>query len=147
MKLYSTRSLAEKERLIEKNEKELADERNKMAQANSQTEADKINATKEIAQNELDMKNEMNKRDNDTKITIAQLNAASNSNDDGIVVPEEYSQKDKDNLLEKMRQFNEKMNFERAKSSDEMKKHSDEMKMRNRQLSMESRKINSVNKK
>ena len=52
-------------------------------------------------QEEIQMKDQLNMRDNETKILVATI-AAKNSEDDGIQEPE-YSQEAKDKLMEQMR--------------------------------------------
>ena len=61
-------------------------------------------------------------RDNETKILVANIQAASSNVDDGIEEPE-YSQEAKDNLYEKMREFDarlkldkERLEFDKAKA-------------------------------
>ena len=61
---------------------------------------------------EMALKDTINQRDNETKILIASMNAQ--SNDDGIEV-QEFSEEAKANLMEKMREFDEKMKLDRER--------------------------------
>lgn len=66
----------------------------------------------------MEQEDMLNARDNETKIQVAQIQAATklagDNNDDGI--PDEgYSQEAKDNLLEKMRQFDKRLAFDKEK--------------------------------
>ena len=60
---------------------------------------------------ELQQQDNQNIRDNETKVLIAQINASRKGEDDGI----EESDLSKEELLEKVRQFDEKMRLERDK--------------------------------
>jgi len=59
----------------------------------------------EFKMQELQQKESASIRDNETKLLIAHIGANANTEggDDGIQEPEDYSQKDKDVLLEKIR--------------------------------------------
>ena len=113
MKLYSSSSLAEKQRLVEKDERAIQ-ERNAQAQQ-QQLEAQQQVAQIEMEQRqaELQQKEEANIRDNETKIIIAQIQAE-NKYDDGIE-EQEFSEEAKANLMEKIREFNERLKLDRER--------------------------------
>lgn len=113
MKLYSSSSLAEKQRLVEKDEKNIQER-------NAQIQQQQLKAEQEIAQMqsnqkqaELQQKEQANIRDNETKLMIAQIQA-SNKESDGIEEPE-YSQEAKDKLLEQMREFDQRLKLDRER--------------------------------
>jgi hypothetical protein len=87
-----------------------------------QEEIERENAFK---QQELQSKETMNQRDNEVKLLIAQMQHV-NAVEDGIDVSE-YSQKDKEELREKIRQFDEKIKLEKEKLSFEKEKSSKEL--------------------
>ena len=100
MKLYNSSSLAEKQRLVERDE-QLIQERI------SQSQQQQLEAQQQIAQMEsqqrqaeLQQKEQANIRDNETKILIAQMQKEDKN--DGIKEPE-FSEEAKANLLEKIR--------------------------------------------
>jgi hypothetical protein len=113
IKLFTSASLAEKQRLIEKDEKAIQ-------QRQAEAQQQQIEAQQQIAQSqleqkqaELQQKEAANIRDNETQLIIAHLK----NNDiegDGIS-PDGYSQEAKDKLLEQMREFDEEMKLEREK--------------------------------
>lgn len=118
-KLYTSSSLAEKQRLIEKDEKQI---RERQAQAQKeQLEAQQQIAAMQQQQKEAELlqKEEANIRDNSTKLQIAMLTKDGDI-DDGINV--EYSQEAKDKLLEQIREFNEKLKLDRDKLNLEKRK-------------------------
>ena len=69
----------------------------------------------EAQQKELEMqlKDQMNQRDNETKILVATISANSNQ-EDGIEEPE-YTQEAKDRLMENMRQFDARLKLDRER--------------------------------
>ena len=116
MKIYSSCSLAEKQRMIEKNEQEIKQERQQQQQA--QLQSQQQIAQQQLQQKQLEMQQaeSQNIRDNQTKILIAQLQAEKQQ-DDGINPDKSASE-----LKEKIREFDSKMNLEERKLSVEMEK-------------------------
>ena len=132
MKLYSSSSLAEKQRLVEKDEQAIQ-ERNAQAQQQqleSQQQIAQIEA--EQKQAELQQKEQANIRDNETKLMIAQIQA-NNKESDGIEEPE-YSQEAKDKLMEQIREFDERLKLDREKLRLDKKKHEDDVILKRKAL-------------
>ena len=128
MKLYNSSSLAEKQRFVEKDE-QVIQERNSQLQQ-QQLESQQQIAQMEIEQKqaELQQKEQANIRDNETKIIIAQMQSE-NENEDGIK-ESEFSEEAKQNLLEKIREFNERLKLDKEKLQFEKEKHSDDVKLK-----------------
>lgn len=132
MKLFSSASLAEKQRLVEKDEQTIQ-ERNTQAQQQqleSQQQIAQIEAGQRQA--ELQQKEQANIRDNETKLMIAQIQA-NNKDDDGIE-EQEFSEGAKTNLMEKMREFNERLKLDRDRLNHDKKKHEDEISVKRQAL-------------
>lgn len=119
MKLYNSSSLAEKQRMVEKNEQELVQRQQQMQQ--QQMEAQQQQAQMEAQMKEADMqlRDTMNQRDNETKILIASMN--SQNQDDGIK-EQEFSEEARANLMEKMREFDERLKLDRERLNFDKKK-------------------------
>lgn len=113
MKLYNSSSLAEKQRMVEKNEQELIARQQQAQQEQLQLQQQEMQARAQQEQMEMQLKDQMNQRDNETKILVATISANSN-NEDGIEEPI-YSQEAKDKLLENMRQFDERIKLDRER--------------------------------
>ena len=135
MQLYNSSSLAEKQRLVER------DERQRMEQA-QQAQQQQLQAQQEIAaqrmqqqQLELQMKDQMNTRDNETKILVATIsaNASMAGADDGIQEPE-YSQEAKDNLAEKIREFDARLKFDRERLAFDKDKAKTDARLKEKQI-------------
>lgn len=115
MKLYNSSSLAEKQRMVEKNEQELMARQQQAQQEQMQLQQQQLEATAAQKEAEMQLKDQLNQRDNETKILVATISANSAaSNSDGIEDPE-YSQMAKEKLLEDMRQFDEKLKLDRER--------------------------------
>ena len=81
---------------------------------------------------ELQLKDQMNQRDNETKILIANIQANSNT-EDGIEEPE-YSQEAKDNLMEKMREFDAKLKLDRERLAFDKDKAKTDARLKEKQI-------------
>lgn len=123
MNLYNSRSLAEKQRLVERDEKAIQ-ERNAQATQQQQESQERI-AQMEISQKqaELEQKEQANIRDNEVKLMIASMQVEKDS--DGIKEPE-FSEESKANLKEKIREFDEKLKLEKEKLEFEKRKHKED---------------------
>ena len=130
MKLYSSASLIEKQRYIERDEQETQQRQMQMQQQQLQAQQEQAQMLLQQKQMELQQRMQANTEDNETKLMIAQLNAQSKQIDDGIQEPE-YSQEKKDKLAEDIRQFNAKLDIEKGKLGLEKSKL-DEIKRNNK---------------
>lgn len=138
MKLYSSASLAEKQRLIENNERQIQERNQQLQQQQAQIEEQKNQAALQMKQAELDQKREANQLDNETKILIAQIQAATKNievnGEDGGIKDIEYSQEAKDKLKEQIREFDARLKLDRDKLKLDEKKASQDYEIKNKQL-------------
>ena len=121
MKLYSSASLSEKQRLIEKNENDIKESQEQQQQQQLQMQQESMQAQAKAHEEEMQQKDTINARDNETKIMVAHINAQAEaerfalmSGDDGIEEPV-YTQEAKDKLAESMRQFDKRLALDREK--------------------------------
>ena len=116
MKLYNSSSLAEKQRIVENDERKIQ-ERNAQAQQQQlevQQQEAQMKQEAEIAKMELE--DTLNQRDNETKILVAQIAASVKVNQgdtDGIQEP--MSEEAREKLKEQIRQFNAKLELDRER--------------------------------
>ena len=75
------------------------------------------------------LKDLLNQRDNETKLFIAQLQLASSEDANR---DEEYDSSDKEALMEKMREFDEKIKLDREKLEFEKQKHKEDNALKER---------------
>lgn len=121
-KLYTSSSLAEKQRLIEKDEKQI---RERQAQAQKeQLEAQQQIAAMQQQQKEAELlqKEEANIRDNQTKIIVAQIQSEGGPDEEDGIMIDDYSPEAKANLAEKIREFDEKLKLDKDKLKLDKKK-------------------------
>lgn len=111
MKLYGSTSLAEKQRLVENDERNIQERQSQQAQAEQQLRQAEMQQKAALEQAKLEQEDRLNMRDNETKLAIANL---SHSLDDGIDEPE-YSQEAKDKLAESIRQFDARLKLDRER--------------------------------
>lgn len=111
MKLYGSTSLAEKQRLVENDERNIQERQSQQAQAEQQLRQAEMQQKAALEQAKLEQEDRLNLRDNETKLAIANL---SHSLDDGIDEPE-YSQEAKDKLAESIRQFDARLKLDRER--------------------------------
>lgn len=115
MKLYNSSSLAEKQRMVEKNEQDLMQRQQEAQQQQQQLQQQQLQAEAQAKEAEMQLKDQLNQRDNETKILVATIAAESNQRyEDGIQEPE-FSEESKAKLKESMRQFDEKLKLDRER--------------------------------
>lgn len=136
MKLYNSSSLAEKQRMVEKNEQELMQRQQEAQQQQQQLQQQQMQAEAQAKEADMQLKDQLNQRDNETKILVATISAESKAND-GIEEPE-FSEESKAKLLEQMRQFDEKMKLDRDKLNFEKNKSKSELDIKRQSLRIKS---------
>lgn len=129
MKLYNSSSLAEKQRMVEKNEQELIQRQQEAQQQQLEAQQKQAQMAAQQKEAEMQLKDTMNQRDNETKILVATI--SSRNQEDGIEEPE-FSDESKANLLEKMRQFDLKMQHEKDKLAFEKTKHKEDNELKDK---------------
>ena len=140
MKLFSSSSLAEKQRLVEKDERSIQERQAQAQQQQLQIQQQEIEQKAQMEQAKMQQEDALNQRDNETKILIAQMQAYSkNSEDDGIIEPE-YSQEAKDKLMEQIREFNEKIKLDRERLEFDKDKARSDAKLKEEQINKTTQK-------
>ena len=119
MKLYNSSSMIEKQRMVERDEKQKQEQAAQQAQVEQQMQQQQMQVRAQMEQARMEQEDKLNMRDNETKLLIANIQHTA---DDGIEEPE-YSQEKKDKLEESIRQFNDKMKLEREKLAWEKTKN------------------------
>ena len=131
IKLYSTASLAEKQRLIEKDERAIQERQAQAQQQQLQSQERIAQMQQEQAMAQMQQEDMLNQRDNETKILIAEINSQSKLQD---YQPEEYSQEAKDKLQEQIREFDEKIKLEWAKHKETKNKNEKDAQLKQKQI-------------
>lgn len=132
MRLYSSTSIQEKIRLIEKEEKQMQQQQQEQAQMEQQMQQMQIQAQQQTAQMQMQQQDVLNQRDNETKIRVAEINAQAEylrlgiyaeENDEQIV--HEKLDLEREKLREEIRQFDAEL---RAKDDERKDKKDLELK-------------------
>lgn len=123
MKLYGSSSLAEKQRLVERDEQLMQERSSQAQQQQLETQQQIAQMEAQQRQAELQQKEQANIRDNETKILVAQIQKEDN---DGIK-EYEFSEEARANLLEKIREFDEKLKLDKDKLKLDERKHRDDI--------------------
>lgn len=134
MKLYNSSSLAEKQRMVEKNEQELIQRQQEAQQQQMELQQQQMQAEAQAKEAEMQLKDQLNQRDNETKIIVATISAQASIADDGIKEPE-FSEEAKANLMNKMKEFDAKMALEREKLEEQKRKNRADEALKAKQIS------------
>lgn len=163
MKLYGTASLAEKQRMVEKDEQEKLQQAQQMQQEQLQQQQEMAQLQQQLQQQTLQLQEMMNQRDNETKIQVAQIQAQSkiqatamqiNSMDDGaeemqLRVAELEEQKRQ--FDEKARQANQKLEITKTNNEQNLrfneKKLSQDKMLKEKQINVQKMQKRSINNK
>ena len=133
MKLYNSSSLAEKQRMVEKNEQELIQRQQEAQQQQLQAQQQQAQMEAQMKEADMQLKDQMNQRDNETKIIVATISAQSSMTDDGIQEPE-FSEEAKAKLMENMRQFDERLKLDRDRLAFDKSKAKTDAELKRKQI-------------
>lgn len=130
-KLYTSSSLAEKQRLIEKDEQKIIERQQQAQQQQLESQQQIAQAQMQQKQAELQQKDTENMRDNETKILIAQMNKFAEEESSEDV---DFSDEAKAKLLESMRQFDEKLKLDKQRLALDKEKARTDAELKRKQL-------------
>lgn len=133
MKLFSSSSLAEKQRLVEKDERSIQERQAQAQQQQAQIQQQEIEQKAQLEQAKMQQEDALNQRDNDTKILIAQINASSKGEEDGIVEPE-FSEEARAKLMQQIKEFDAKISLEKEKLEEQKRKNRVDEDLKARQI-------------
>ena len=114
MKLYNSSSLAEKQRIVENDERKIQERNAQAQQQQLEVQQQEAQMRQEAEMAKMELEDTLNQRDNETKILVAQIAASIkvNENDtDGIQEP--MSDEAKEKLREQVRQFDARLALDR----------------------------------
>ena len=133
MKLYNSSSLAEKQRMVEKNEQDLIQRQQEAQQQQIQLQQQQMQAEAQAKEADMQLKDQLNQRDNETKIIVATISAQSSMTDDGVQEPE-FSEEAKAKLLENMRQFDQRLKLDRERLAFDKEKARTDAELKRKQI-------------
>lgn len=134
MDLYNSNSMSEKRRIIEAAEEEAFERAQQQQQEQLQSQQQIAAMEQQAKQTELDLKDKMNQRDNDTKVLIASIQANANKESNtGEMTPAERTKLD-----EKIREFDKTFELDRQRLELNKQKERNNETFRKKQLTKSS---------
>lgn len=134
MKLYNSCSMAEKQRMVERNEQGLMQRQQEAQQQQLQQQQQQAEMEAQAREQEMQLKDMMNQRDNETKILVATISANSNQESDDGVQEQPFSEEARANLMEKMREFDAKLKLDREKLNLDREKAKTDARLKEKQI-------------
>ena len=125
MKIYTTRSTAEKTRMVENNENRRREEAMQQQQQNLQMQQAQLQQQAQQAQMEQELKYKMHQEEMENNILVAEINSRAEtarlelSGGNDLLSQQQKLQLEKDKLSENARQFNENLSLNKKKQSDD----------------------------
>lgn len=113
MKIYTSSSLSEIRRTIEKDEQAIQERQAEQAQQEQEIAQQQMQTQIEMKQAEMNFQDMLNQRDNDTKILIEHIKQSGNAENEVPEVQDNSMERAK--LDEQIRQFNERLAFDKTK--------------------------------
>lgn len=141
MKIYGSASLAEKQRMIEVDEKRIIERNQQAQQQQDQMKQQQAQMEQQTALAKLEHENNLNIRDNETKILIAEINAQSKVSPENDGIQEPMTEAEKAALRQKIKEFDEKMKLEREKLAVQKEKNRTDARLKEKQIS-NNKKVN-----
>lgn len=136
MKIYTSMSLAEKQRTVEVNEKKKLEQRQQEQQQQLQMQQAQLEQQAQVEQAKMQQEYLMHQEDNETKILVAQINSKAEADRLALMnhdndMANVFTQQELD---EKRRQFDAKIKQDEAKLKLEEKKHQDDVRLKEKQI-------------
>ena len=129
MQLYTTSSLAEKQRKVQHSEQRKLEQAQQQQQVQQQQFEQQMQQQAQIAEQQRQMQYQIHQEDNETKVLVAEINSRAEAQRFAMMNHDndEANTIEREKLAETARQFDEKLSLDR-------KKHDDDIKMKEKQL-------------
>lgn len=133
LKIYNSSSLAEKQRLIEKDEQQIKEQIAQQQQAQLQNEQQIEQMKQQLEQAKMEQTDILNQRDNETKILVATIAASAK---EGNQAPEDItmSEGEQAKLKEQIREFDKRLELDRQRLEFDKKKASKDAELKLKQI-------------
>lgn len=139
MKLYNSGSLAEKQRIVENDERRIQERNQQLQQQQMQVQQQEAQMKQQVEMAKMEQENMLNERDNETKIIVAQIAASVkvNENDtDGIQEP--MSEEARERLREQVREFDARLALDRDRLQFDKNKAKTDAELKRKQINKKS---------
>ena len=139
MKLYNSSSLAEKQRIVENDERKIQERNAQAQQQQLEVQQQEAQMKQEAEMAKMELEDTLNQRGNETKILVAQIAASVKVNQedtDGIQEP--MSEEAREKLKEQIRQFNAKLELDRDRLNFDKDKAKTDAELKRQQINKKS---------
>lgn len=126
MKLYNSASMAEKQKMIENEERKMQERQAQQLQQQQQMQQEQMQMQLQQEQAKLEHDDTLNKRDNETKIIIATMQTEQKENESINKLYNQNNQTNNEDLQEKIREFNanlelqkDRLEFDKQKAKED----------------------------
>lgn len=136
MKLYSSSSIAEKQRMVEANERQIQERNAQAQQQQTQQLQQQAQMEQQVAMSKMEHEANMNTENNETKILIAQINAQAKQYDADNVTNEVEGMSDesKAKLDEQIREFNVRLALDKERLAFDKEKAKTDARLKEKQI-------------
>ena len=143
MKLYNSSSLAEKQRIVENDERKIQERNAQAQQQQMQIQQQEIQMKQQLEAAKMEQEVVLNERDNETKIVVATINAQARQQDteeynDGIQEP--MSEEAREKLREQIRQFDARLSLDKERLQFDKDKARTDAELKRRQINKQTSK-------
>jgi hypothetical protein len=136
MKLYSSSSIAEKQRMVEANERKIQERNAQAQQQQTQQLQQQAQMEQQTAMAKMEHETLLNERDNETKIIVAQINAQARQLDGADVIEdtEGMSEESRAKLNEQIREFDARLALDKERLAFDKDKARTDAKLKEKQI-------------
>ena len=141
MKIYTTKSLAEKQRLIERYEQRIEEQRQQEQQIQQQQFEQQMQMQAQIEQAKMQQEYQMHQEDNETKLLVAQVNSEAEAQRFAMMNHDndEANTLEREKMAEQARQFDKQLQQNAKQFNDKLaldkKKQQDDARLKEKQIS------------
>lgn len=142
MKLYTTTSLAEKQRMVENDERKRQEMAQEQQQQQLQIQQQEIQARLQAEQQKMQLEYQMHQEKLQTEIVVATINSKAEADRLSLMNHDndEANTLEREKIAENARQFNEKLSLENKKLDLDKQKQKDDARLKEKQIDKSSNK-------
>lgn len=138
MKLYSSSSIAEKQRMVESNEKKIQERNAQAQQQQTQQLQQQAQMEQQVAMAKMEHEAALNTENNETKIIVAQINAQARQMNEADIyndgVDEPMSEEAREKLREQIREFDARLALDKERLAFDKDRAKTDAKLKEKQI-------------
>lgn len=139
MKLYTTTSIAEKQRIVEANERRNREQTQQQQQQQMQIQQQQLQQQAQQVQQQQQLQYKMHQEDNETKVLVAEINGKAEAerfsilSDDNQISADQKFQLEQEKLNQSIKEFETKIALDKQKLELDKQKHKDDISIKRKQ--------------